>query len=686
VDLPPADFARGKRGFTEGVPLSGHFVSPSSEIPIRNKYDNHPAVKKNREAVEAKFAKEEEKSFHIHLPRFLVYFLPGLMLNLLQWALQKGKGRICVDCTNGPDGPDTPGSANTWIPSPSPQNADECPPVFYMSTFKRFLRHIWRFRVTFPWLDILLHADDIDAAFRRILYSPELAIVFAYVFGEFLIIPVGQVFGSRSAPSFFSLASDLRADLATTSEVQADFPLHPLAATIQLPTEPDPASLAPAIADAMNPPLSDAEQRHYNNDSFVDDNGISAPRHRIVQALQQSLVAAFILFGWPSEDRRNSCMAADKWDPIVSFRVLFLGYLIDSRAMLVTWPLYKREDLYNDIQSAIHAWRNEISPKLCASILGKIRSVSDLSPWGPYLSFSLSEALKQASRAAFSTTRTFWSRGKIRLSRSVIADLKLLCESLRVPEYSPIWSRYIGLLVPRIATHRFLSDASYEGIGGWSPCFQLMWRFTRADLLYFGFSLKPLQGRTGEPTRDGEGLHINPLEFIACIVNLWILLKLAQTLPLLTTGYIIDLLSDNTSALSWLTYTAATRDPQLQPLARFASALLVQTHQFLMRVQPKHIPGKINDEADALSRFQRGRFESWADVMLQCSHLRSCRICLPPPELLFVLADLSSSRPIAGTYVEVTTHLLTLGLDFLPTGWNLKALHSSLLPTSNQPT
>jgi hypothetical protein len=51
----------------------------------------------------------------------------------------------------------------------------------------------------------------------------------------------------------------------------------------------------------MNPPLSDAEQRHYNNDSFVNDNGISAPRHRIIQALQQSLVAAFILFGWPSD-------------------------------------------------------------------------------------------------------------------------------------------------------------------------------------------------------------------------------------------------------------------------------------------------------------------------------------------------------------------------------------------------
>jgi hypothetical protein len=58
-----------------------------------------------------------------------------------------------------------------------------------------------------------------------------------------------------------------------------------------------------------------------------------------------------------------------------------------------------------------------------------------------------------------------------------------------------------------------------------------MWRYTREDLLYFGFSLKKLKGMTGEPASDEEGLHINPLEFIACIVNLWVLLKLAATLP-----------------------------------------------------------------------------------------------------------------------------------------------------------
>ena len=98
--------------------------------------------------------------------------------------------------------------------------------------------------------------------------------------------------------------------------MQADYPLHLLACEIELPLEPNPTILVPAIADALNLPLSPMEQQNYYNDSFVDDNGISAPRHCIKQAQQQSVVAAFILFGWPSQDCRNSCMAANKWDPV----------------------------------------------------------------------------------------------------------------------------------------------------------------------------------------------------------------------------------------------------------------------------------------------------------------------------------------------------------------------------------
>jgi hypothetical protein len=199
-----------------------------------------------------------------------------------------------------------------------------------MSALQRFFRMIWRLRITFPLDDILLHADDLDAAFRRVLYHPDMACLFAYIFGKYLIIPVGQCFGSCSAPSYFSLLSDIRQFVATASDIGALYPLHHLAADIQLPDPPLPADLFPAVTDGLNPPLTAEEQAIFHNASFVDDNGVCATADRIHQTLQQSLVSAFVLFGWPDEDRRSSCMAADKWDPNVNFVVLFLGYLING--------------------------------------------------------------------------------------------------------------------------------------------------------------------------------------------------------------------------------------------------------------------------------------------------------------------------------------------------------------------
>jgi hypothetical protein len=90
----------------------GNYTSPISEIRARHICDNHPAIVKNAEAVEAKFATEEAKAFHVHLPRFLIHFIYGIFLaSLLQWAMRKGKGRICVDCTKQSD--DMSGSINT---------------------------------------------------------------------------------------------------------------------------------------------------------------------------------------------------------------------------------------------------------------------------------------------------------------------------------------------------------------------------------------------------------------------------------------------------------------------------------------------------------------------------------------------------------------------------------------------
>jgi hypothetical protein len=131
--LPPADFTRGFHINTEGVPLPpGHYVSTQAQIAARDYYDNHPAIAANAPAVEAKFAVEKESTFHIYLPRFLIAFIYGLFLAPLQWAVCKGKGRICVDCTKA--GKDEVGSFNTYIGKPGVAPADECPQVYYTAT------------------------------------------------------------------------------------------------------------------------------------------------------------------------------------------------------------------------------------------------------------------------------------------------------------------------------------------------------------------------------------------------------------------------------------------------------------------------------------------------------------------------------------------------------------------------
>ncbi len=292
-------------------------------------------------------------------------------------------------------------------------------------------------------------------------------------------------------------------------------------------------------------------------------------------------------------------------------------------------------------------------------------------------------ALKIALQSAYSTLRRWWARGKIWISKSVAKDLQCIADLLLEDEYSPIWSQYIGLLVPCDATHSILSDASYAGIGGWTLNFgALMWRVTREDLLAFGFNMKSIGPATNEPTDPAQqGLHINPLEFLAAIINLWLALKcISLGLPC-STGTILDLLSDNTTALSWTHVAATTPNPDLQQLARFASALFVQAARLLTRVQPSHIPGLLNEEVDTLSLCSKsGQIPSWELVISQHCLLQTCRICLLPRKLLYTLAHTISSPQTAVIFDEVTTDLLTLDLNFLPIGSLAKDLTSSLQP------
>jgi hypothetical protein len=338
------------RCLREGVPLSGSFVSKRSDFLRRFMYDNHPPLREVLPDVREKFAKEEALSFHLVFPKFVALFVPGMMISPISWLFRKGKGRLIIDASS-PLGPDDTGAPNSHIPSTGEQDKElENPPVFYGTALKRHLTAVWNMRISYPSEELLQHTDDIDAAFRRILYHPVLAPVFSYVFQEFSIVPVGNIFGSRSAPSWFTIVAELRAHMANVLDYSNTLS-DPLVSSLQFPPEPGgpgvSSSPVQAVVDDIHSGvealLPSASTLAHHHAMFVDDNVLVALRRCAPMAVAAALGSAYDCFGSPILNaRRGFVISRAKFDPRLLVCVLFVGLLIDTHSMTVTWPEDKR--------------------------------------------------------------------------------------------------------------------------------------------------------------------------------------------------------------------------------------------------------------------------------------------------------------------------------------------------------
>jgi hypothetical protein len=319
-------FDRAYRACTEGIPLAGIFECLARATWQWERYDNHPPLAAESAAVRAQLSKEEKNSFYVLLPRFIAYFIFGLHLSPLSMVWRKGKGRVCVDNSSQLD-PNDDGAPNDCIPAPGTVGrADECPSVHYASAFKRHILRIWNLRISSPFEDILQFGDDVHAAFHRMLYHPDIAIVFAFVFGEFLCIPVGSVFGAQNSPSWWCILAELRAHLAACG----DFSQTPLllAAHVELAPELSPQErqcLRQAQPDLCPQGVSAVHSDRHHQSMFVDNSAQAELRARILSSIHASEQAAYILLGHPDATCRTSCLSTEKWRDIAHYTMEFLG-------------------------------------------------------------------------------------------------------------------------------------------------------------------------------------------------------------------------------------------------------------------------------------------------------------------------------------------------------------------------
>jgi len=201
-------------------------------------------------------------------------------------------------------------------------------------------------------------------------------------------------FGGKNSALFHMIPGELRAHLALAGGF-GDASTA-LSKTIILSTPPTPrkaGQITRATTDSVNPGaalLLRDPTRRYAHSSFVDNTGITQTRDRMVGAITNSILSAYVVFGFPSEDRRTPCLNPFKWSPHVSHQLRFLGYQIDTRAMTVQWPDKRRAQLFSlfdvDWLSPLAGKNSQLTPRQIARPLGLVRHGAFTRAYGVYRS------------------------------------------------------------------------------------------------------------------------------------------------------------------------------------------------------------------------------------------------------------------------------------------------------------
>jgi hypothetical protein len=107
------------------------------------------------------------------------------------------------------------------------------------------------------------------------------------------------------------LLSDLRASVASSHDLIESFPLS-FGSIGNHSGAPDNLAdlLTPAVANTYNPLLTKAEAANFSNKTFVDNKGgvLAIQECCMRDTLHQSLLSAFLLFGFPGADRHGACL------------------------------------------------------------------------------------------------------------------------------------------------------------------------------------------------------------------------------------------------------------------------------------------------------------------------------------------------------------------------------------------
>jgi hypothetical protein len=138
---------------------------------------------------------------------------------------------------------------------------------------------------------------------------------------------------------------------------------------------------------------------HGPHNTFVDDTIILELRNMVRLAALFSILTAMLFIGSPKFVEEP--ISAEKFEKYFSHINEILGFVLDTRRMVVAYPSDKKEDLLSLLTKNEWSTRSKYNVRTLASILGKLRNLGQILPFGVHLSINLQLSLSAYLKRGF---------------------------------------------------------------------------------------------------------------------------------------------------------------------------------------------------------------------------------------------------------------------------------------------
>ena len=216
---------------------------------------------------------------------------------------------------------------------------------------------------------------------------------------------------------------------------------------------PAQGALQAASSDSKNPGTDGSRPGH--QPTFVDNTIMAELRSVIREAASASAVTAAFFIGQGTFVEEP--ISQEKFKKVFTHLNETLGFMIDTRSMRVAYPGYKQTSILDILNTSQWTPQSCHPVRTLARLLGKLRNLSQILPFGVHLSIHLQLYLsayvkrctsKCTSQAAFRRTlkHAWGSHRSVHINAAAAHDLQNLRELLSSSGPS-IWERPLSLLV-----------------------------------------------------------------------------------------------------------------------------------------------------------------------------------------------------------------------------------------------